>query len=246
MSLTSAYAKAWQDQYGLPPGWFVNTQPNDEIPLGLKGRLDDDTFQRTSLLTKLSGLVPTSPGPNDDSEWQFQSSSSIESSAAIEGKTGQSIAWLAGAKAGVKASFGRSAGVSAYGANKWFDRFPDLDVVKTILRGAVADGSLVEGDAVVVERQLTGKGLMLVSQGGEASIEALADASVAPHGVKIADFSAGLTVTKQNGAVALEKFGDGSVIAARVMHVGHRGMWWWRELVVVGITEITPAEQEAA
>lgn len=44
----------------------------------------------------------------------------------------------------------------------------------------------------------------------------------------------------------MEKFGDGAVIAARVMQVGHRGMWWWRKIVILGLDEVTLQQQEAA
>lgn len=245
MSLTSAYARAWQQQYGLPPGWFVNVQPNDAVTLGLKGRLMGDFFQRSGPLAQLSALVPKPPKPHDISEWQFQSSSGIAFAAAVKGGTSASTGWLGAAQAGVKASFGQEAGVSALGSHKWFHRFPDMDRVRVALREALTAGDLVEGDAVVVELQLTGRGVLLASQGGEASLEALAGASAAPGGVGIADFSADLSVTSKHGAVTMETFGDGAVIAARVMQVGHRGMWWWRRIVVLGLDAVPPRQQEA-
>ena len=245
MSLTSSYAKAWREQYGLGLGWFVNTQPNDKIALGLKGQLHGDSFGQSGAFAALSDLVPPPSTPTDNSEWLFQSTTSISVHSDVEGQTGVNIGWLGGAKAGVKASFGTEAGVSALGTHKWFDRFPDLDAVRARLRQAVADGTLVEGDAIVVERQLTGKGVMFVSNGGQASIEATASGSIAPGAVKIADFSLDLGVTKSQGAVTMEKFDDNSVIAARVMCVGHRGMWWWRKITLFGINPISPEQQEA-
>jgi hypothetical protein len=246
MSLTSAYARAWQQQYGLAPGWFVNTQPNDTIPLGLKGQVLGEYFQHSGPLAQLSRLMPEPSPPQDNSAWQFQSSSSIEFDAAVKGTTSGNIGWLGTAQAGVKASFGQEAGLSALGSHKWFHRFPDMDSVRTALRAAVAAGDLVEGDAVVVELQLTGPGVLLASQGGGASIEALASGSVSPAAVNIADFAGNLSVTKKHGAVTMEQFGDGAVIAARVMQVGHRGMWWWRRLVILGVEELSPREQETA
>lgn len=219
VSLTSTWADAWEKQYGLGPGWFVNTQPNDRIPLGLKGRLLGDTFQQSGPLAQLAALLPPQPPAPDNSGWQFQSSSGIHFDGAVAGSTAAPIDWLGGAKAGVKASFAREAGVLALGTHKWFHRFGDMDQVRAALRQAVADGDLVEGDAVIAELQLTGKGVLFVSQGGEASIEVLAGGSVAPAGTTLAEFSGHFNVARQQGAVAMEQYGDGSTIAARVMKV---------------------------
>jgi hypothetical protein len=246
MSLTGIYTRAWEKQYGLAPGWFVNTQPNDSIPLGLKGQVEGDAFRQSGPLARLTDLAPVPPHSNDHSEWQFQSSSSIDFDAAVAGHTSQNLDWLGASQAGIKASFGSQAGVLAVGARKWFHRFPDMDKVRSALRDAVTAGELVEGDAVVVELQLSGQGVMLCSQGGDASVEALASGAVSPGGVSIADFSGNLSVTKKHGAVTMEKFGDGTVIAARVMQVGHRGMWWWRKIIVMGLSEVSPRQQEAA
>lgn len=246
MSVTSTYAKAWQQHYGLAPGWFVNTQPNDPISLGLKGHLLGDAFQQSGPVARLEALAPKAPKPGKDSEWQFQSSSSIHVETAVKAQTAASIGWLGEAEAGIKASFGGEAGVAATGTHKWFHRFSDMNVVRTALREAVAAGELVEGEAVVVELQLTGKGLLIASNGGDSSIEAVTRGAVAPGGVSLADFSGSLLVTRRDGAVTMEKFGDGAVIAARVMQVGHCGMWWWRKLVVFGLDEVGARQKEMA
>lgn len=222
MSLTSVYAKAWRQQYGLPPGWLVNTEPNDPIPLGLKGQVLGDHFRRSGLLGQVAEIVVPPSEPPDHSSWQFQSSAGVHFETALEGATSGDIGWLGGAKAGITVSFDRQAGVSALGSHKWFHRYPDLDDVRSALRKAVTEGDLVEGDAVVVELQLTGKGVLVASQGGGASIVALANAEVAPGGVSIADFAGGFNATRQAGAVTMEQFGDGATIAARVIQVGFR------------------------
>ena len=247
MSLSDVYQDAWIDKYSLPTGWIVNNEPTKEIELGAVGRIDNGIFQRDSTLwlKSISGPEPNNNvRPQVDNAWNFQSNQNIKVNVVLGAQTAEAIKWLADASAGIEASFGKEAGVAIYGTTMWWDGYKDLDVVRLSIVDAAKSGKLQKGQAVVVERQISGKGVMLTAEGTDGAIKAKAKASVAPAHVTVATLSGNLEVVSTSGQSGVKSFGDDAIISMRILLLGKHGWFWWRRWYVAGATALGPDAEE--
>lgn len=247
MSLRDEYARAWQRKEGLNTGWIVNLDPTYPLGLGHVGVVDDNEFHyETDLAARgVGGLELRQPWGLDNTAWALQSNDEIRYSTGLAANTEGQLGAVGEAKIDVKVQFGRSAGVLMHGMAKWWDGFRDLGVLRAQIVQAARDGRLHAGESIVAERQLTGRGVAFIAQGQNASLDAEASASVAPGGLPpIGSLSGNISVAQASAGATLKSFPDGSVIAARVLYLGTRGWFWWREFEVFGAVEASPEEAE--
>lgn len=243
MSLQDVYEQAWIQKRGMGTGWIVNLEPTYHLVLGAVGVVDGQYFNPETTLDArgVTGLALDQNQRRDDTPWQFQSDSGISvnltSTGAIPEAPGK-VGW----KLSVK--FGKDAGASIHGAAMWWNGYEDLGFVRTAIVEAAKAGQLHEGESVVVAQQLTGTGFMSLAESQNASLTATASLDVSPAALPIGSLAAHLAVTKHSGGAELRRFADGTVLAARLLYLGHHGWFWWRRFVAYGGRPIDPLEVE--
>jgi hypothetical protein len=248
MSLHDTYAKAWIEDRGLPTGWIVNLEPAYNLALGAVGIVDGQDFNaETSLaLRGVTGLQLDPDQRRTDNPWQFHSNNGISvrlSSAGVTTVPGE--VGKAGWKLNVK--FGSHAGASVHGAAMWWNGYADLGVVRARIVEAAKSGRLHEGESIVVAQQLTGSGVLFLAKGTNASLTAAVSAKLNAAALPpISSLAGQLTVTKSSGGAQSQAFADGTVLAARLLYLGHHGWLWWRRFEAQGAFPLSDQEIEEA
>lgn len=249
MSLKEEYAQAWRNKKGLGLGWIVNLEPTKDLPLGAVGVVDGEDFryETTLALRKIVELGTTPDENSDPTPWLFQSNDSSHFSLGNAVTTAGAVGAIGQASWDIGVQFGSSAGAVAWGMSQSWDRYEDIGVVRARLLEAVKEGTLHVGESVVVERQLSGAGFVVTTESANASWNATVSADIAPGGgPDLASASADFAVGNASAATDYKRFGSGSVLAARVLQLGYRGFFWWREVAVFGgVEDIDPAQVEA-
>jgi hypothetical protein len=248
MSLHDTYAEAWKKDRGLPQGWIVNLEPTFNLALGAVGVFDGEAFNGETNLA-LRGITDLTLDPDQrrtDTPWQFHSNSGI--SVLLSSTGGGTVPGGAG-KAGWKLNvkFGSNAGASIHGASMWWNGYADLGVVRARIVEAAKSGRLHEGESIVVTRQLTGPGVLFLAEGKNASLTAAVSAKLNAAALPpISSLAGRLTVTKTAGGAQSQVFADGTVLAARLLYLGHHGWLWWRRFEVQGALPLSDREIEEA
>lgn len=246
MSLHDTYAKAWIRDRGLPAGWIVNLEPSYNLALGAVGVVDGQSFNgETNLVLRgVTGLQEDPDQRRTDNPWQFHSNNDISvtlsstGAAAVPGSVGK-----AGWKLHVK--FGSNAGASIHGAAMWWSGYADLGLVRAGIVEAAKSGRLHEGESIVVAQQLTGPGVLFLAQHNNASLTAAVSAQLNAAALPpISSLGGQLTVTKSAGGAQSQVFADGTVLAARLLYLGHRGWLWRRRFEAQGGRPLSDREVE--
>ncbi len=238
MSLKDIYAKAWAESRGLSAGWIVNMEPTFNLAIGSVGVVRDGEFNYESSLEqrKITGLQLDTNQKRQDTPWQFQSSDQIR----IDLSSGAETANVpVNANFSLTVSFGNEAGVSSHGTAMWWNSYADMGVVRAGIVAAARDGRLTEGQSIVVAQQLTGKGIVFSAEGSNASLSAAAAVN-APGGVlpTIGSFSGKLSLVNSSAGAQFVSFADGAVLAARVLYLGRKGWFWWRDFEAYGAMSV--------
>ncbi len=239
-TLKQVYAEAWRKHRGLGEGWIVNLEPTYNLALGAVGVVEGDEFRpETTLEQRGVGPLATdgaaSDGAPEPLPWQFQSNDGITVSTEVGATTPAAGGVVGSAALSASISFGSSQGVSIFGTSRWWNGYSDLGVVRREIVAAARAGQLHEGESIVVSQEITGAGVVFTSKGKNASIEVSGSADVAPGGApSIASLHAGLRVERASGGADYQSFADGSVLAARLLYLGRRGFFWWRDFVAFG------------
>ncbi|MCW2529611.1 MAG: hypothetical protein JWM76_4471 [Pseudonocardiales bacterium] len=247
MSLQDTWSKAWRTKYGLPLGWLVNLEPTQSVPLGEVGVVDDGHLAHETTLEQrgVNGLSVDPDSRRDDSEWQFASNEGISVDLSSAGKTDGPVAAIGKANWKLDLSFGAESGAASYGTAMWWTRYSDLGRVRSAVVEAAEQGRLHKGESIVVEQQVSGKGVLFLSQGSHGSLGAEANIDVKPGAVpSIASLSGLMHVSHSSGAAAAKSFSDGSVLAFRSLVLGTRGFFWWRQFEAFGALPTDPDELE--
>jgi hypothetical protein len=242
MPLQEIYAQEWANRRGLGPGWIVNLEPTYNLSLGAVGIVDGAYFngETTLDLRGVTGLQLDTNQRRDDKPWQFQSNSDISVGLSSSGTVAKKANW------DLKVNFGRAAGASIHGTAMWWNGYADLGLVRSAIVEAAQDGRLHKGESIVVSQQLTGSGVLFVAEGNNASLQATASVAIAPGGVTppIGSLSGGLSLVNSSGGAGMQSFGDGTVLAARLLYLGRRGWFWSRKFEVYGVLPIDEGQIE--
>jgi hypothetical protein len=248
MSLHDTYADAWIKDRGLAAGWIVNLEPAYNLALGAVGVVDGRTFNAETNLAQrgITGLATDPDQRRTDNPWQFHSNSDISvklsstGAAAVAGNAG-----TAGWRLDVK--FGGQAGASIHGAAMWWNQYADLGLVRAAIIDAANSKRLHEGESIVVAQQLTGPGVLFVAEGNDASLTAAVSAKLKAAALPPLSSLAGqLSVTKTTGGAQSQVFADGTVLAARLLYLGHHGWFWSRQFEARGGRPVSDREIEEA
>lgn len=241
MSLRDVYADAWRKRKGIGEGWIVNLEPTYNLSLGAVGVVSDGAFAPETTLERrgVAGLDVDANQKRGDTPWQFQSNDGINVQVGSAGNTTGAAAAIAHGAWDVSVEFGSEAGVSIHGLAQWWNAYADLGVVRAKIVEAASHGQLHKGESIVVTQHLTGPGVVFTAIGGNASIRASASADLAPGTVPpVASLAAKLSLVKSSAGAQFQTFDDRSVLAARVLYLGRRGFFWWRDFVAYGAVEV--------
>lgn len=247
MTLREVYAKAWIKRRGLGEGWIVNLEPAYNLALGAVGVVSGIDFLPETTLEQ-RGVTGLQIDPNQqrkDTPWQFQSNDQIEVEVGSSGKTSGASDVVGHASWDVAVKFGKEAGVSIHGTAMWWNGYADIGVVRAGIVDAARKGRLHKGESIVVTQQLTGAGVVFTAEGNNASIKASASADIAPGTLPpIGSLAGKLSLVNSSAGAQFQSFADGSVLAARVLYLGQRGWFWWRDFEAFGALEIDPDQIE--
>ncbi|GAA1825093.1 hypothetical protein ACFFOM_11945 [Microlunatus capsulatus] len=247
MSLRERYAEAWARRRGLGPGWLVNLEPTYNLDLGAVGVVSGLDFQPETTLA-LRGVPALQEDPTQqraDTPWQFQSNDEIALSVESSGKLSGLGGAIGAAGWDVTVSFGRQAGASLYGKAMWWRGYADVGVVRAAVVAAARDGQLHKGESIVIAQQLTGAGVLFTAEGSNATLRARASADVSPTAVpEIASLAGKLSVVQSSAGAQLQAFADGAVLAGRILYLGYRGWFWWRQFEAYGAFDVDPDQVE--
>jgi hypothetical protein len=247
VTLREVYAKAWIKRRGLGEGWIVNLEPTFNLVLGAVGVVSGLEFKPETNL-ELRGVTGLQVDPNQKREvtpWQFQSNDQIQVQVGSSGKIGGAAGAIGHAGWNVNVKFGQEAGATIHGTAMWWNGYADLGVVRASIVDAARNGRLHKGESIVVTVQLTGCGVVFTAEGHNASIETAASVDVAPGAVPaIGSLSGKLDVVNSVAGAVCQSFGDGTVLAARLLYLGQRGWLWRRDFVAYGALDMDPDQIE--
>ena len=244
MSAKRTFARAWSRARGLGDGWIVNLEPSRNLGLGAVGVLTDGEFQSETTLRNrgVRGLETDVDEQGRGQPWSFQTDRDIRVDVAV----GANIVGTESSSCELSVSFGQQSGVSIHGSGMWWNRYSDLGLVRAAIVAAARESTLHPGEAIVVAQQVTGAGIVFSSEGGSSLIHLSGNFEVpADPFPDVALMASRLRVVRSNGHVHAQSFSDGSVLAARLLYLGFRGWFWWRELTAFGALSRSPEQLEA-
>jgi hypothetical protein len=140
--------------------------------------------------------------------------------------------------------FGKKAGATVYGTAMWRNGYADLGVVRAAIVKAARDERLHKGESVVVTQQLTGAGVLFLAEGRDATLKATASIDVWRSRPPIGTLSGSLSLVNSSGGAEMQSFGDGMVLAARLLYLGTRGWFWSRKFQAYGALPLDNDEVE--
>lgn len=247
MSLRDLFAKAWSERRGLGSGWIVNLEPTYNMVLGAVGIVQGHDFKPETTLEQreVKGLKLDPNQKRDETPWQFSSNNEIDVSVGAEAKTDGAVGAIADGNVSVAVDFGNTAGVSIHGTAMWMPGYADIGVVRAAIVEAAREGRLRKGESIVVQQQVSGPGVLFTAEGNNARLEASAAASI--HGgvlPAVGALSGKLRTVNSRAGAQMQSFGDGAVLAARVLYLGRRGWFWWRDFHAYGALDTDPDQIE--
>jgi hypothetical protein len=144
------------------------------------------------------------------------------------------------AKAGIKANFATANSVYLSVQESYVERVKDIDKLRrTLLSGQLNDRFPI-GSAIVVERLVADKVLLLASRSAKSSFKATASGNVAPDLGSKASLAGRLSAVGSNAGVDMEQYSRGPVIlAVRAAILVQSGWLWWRRISVNGFDRMT-------
>jgi hypothetical protein len=221
--------------------WHGNWPLNSPRALGERGRFNGDSFVfgGQSALSFSSDPVRIL---RDAWEYLDADGSSVEL-----GGDASAPGWefLGPAKAGLRAQFARSESVYLSVSASYIDRVADVDDVKQALRAAHETGQYSIGTAVVVERLVADKTLLLASRSANSTLNATVAGDVSGTG-STASLAGHLKVIGSHSGVDMEQFGNGPVVLAfRSVILVRRGWLWWRRIEAAGLQPLDGARSLA-
>jgi hypothetical protein len=249
MALRDVYAKAWKERRGLGSGWIVNLEPTFNLPIGAVGIVDGNEFRHETTLEQrgVSGLQLDTHQRRNDTPWQFQSDNEIKLDVQAGAKGGAKAAARLKGSCNVTVKFGSEAGTSIHAAAMWWNSYADMGHVRSAVVEAARDGRLRKGESIVVTQQLTGSGVLFTSEGNNASLTVTASVNVPSNVVPPVSSLAGrLRLLNSSAGAQFQTFSEGSVLAARVLYLGWRGWFWWRDFEAYGALDVDRDQVEEA
>jgi hypothetical protein len=249
MKLRDVYAMAWKERRGLGSGWIVNLEPTFNLALGAVGVMEGNEFLPETTLDQrgVAGLQIDSGQRRDDTPWQFQSNDQIEIEVQAGAKAGGKTAAPLEGACNVTVKFGREAGAGIHAAAMWWNSYADMGLVRGAIVQAARDGRLHKGESIVVTQQLTGPGILFTSQGNNASLVVTASVDVQSGIVPPVSSLAGkLSLLNSSAGAQFQSFANGTVLAARVLYLGWRGWFWWRDFEAYGALDVDRDQIEEA
>jgi hypothetical protein len=233
MGLADVYQDAMQKHYQYPKGWMANWPPGYEQRLGVVGTISRGMLNYEAMLSDEGVIALEDPDHGTSAgAWNFQSSQGIKADVGVDAST-PGWEWIGNAKAGVQVAFGSNEGIVLGVGETHFERFRNIDEVKSSLLKAYQAGKLSLGQAVVVERHVADKGLLVVSHGSNGTFKGTASADITPGGTPpLASFAADLGVESSSEDLSVQQFPHGFTIAFRVAKIATSGFWWWTHVVV--------------
>jgi len=235
MSLAELYADAWRKKYGW--SWVPNFDPKYPIALGNVGRsISDEKFAYESTVGQRGIAAPAIESEEEgaDSSWSFQTSSDIAVNFVANAQGEPPIAWLGNAQVGIDVSFGKRAGVSIHGQSRRHRRYANMTALRDTVIDAAEQGKIHQGEAVVVEVQLSGPGVQFVGSGKNASLKVPLEASAPKVGVPLVELNGKLGIARDAVGAFFREFTGGSVVGYRALRLGKKGWFWWRRWDVAG------------
>lgn len=255
-SLGEMYTRALADDLAYQRGWIPNWPPSFPVELGRVGKI---VYDHASGITSLEGnnklaayeIIPgaAEDGPVGGSRtfsWGSKTTVEFEVNAALPGWQ-----WLAGARAGLKASFGHDGGMQAEADNPQHHSLPDTDNLRNALCEAGKNGLIEIGKSIVVEIESADKAMIVASESSSGALQVSTSADVLVGGVRLANFALGCNVHKQTGKAVVQSYPNRITTAFKALTIGTKGIWWWRHIDVSvaafdgDVTRFRSALQEA-
>lgn len=233
MTLGNIYREAWSGQFGLGRGWIPNWWPGTPIALGTRGVATSEGLRYQGTASDIGVDVRPGRAENFSGSWEFSSSRDIEASFGVDA-TVPGWEWLGNAQAGLSLSFSRGLGMYISAGPMGVERAADVDELSAALLLAAKGGRVAPGQSLVVEVQSTSNAVILASNGGGGEFKAFVNAELGESGAlgSVASCAGRLNVHRQSGSLTKQEYPNRVVIAYRVLTLGTRGWWWWREIAV--------------
>jgi hypothetical protein len=239
MSLGDVYQDALERVYELPQGWVANWPARFSRRLGEVGRVTPGGFNKDAMLSDKGINVSPDPDPGTPGgSWNFQSDKSISVAVNVNASV-PGWEFIGSAKAGLKINFGSSQGIVVGIGSTHQERLVNLDALRPELLAAANSGKLTAGQAIIVEVLIADTGIVVTSEGNNATLVATTNANLGVAGSpSLAAFGVDLSVTSGSHATSQETYPQGFSVAFRVLKLGARGWWWWKQFKVRGIGPI--------
>lgn len=185
--------------------------------------------------------------PKDGGPWDYSSSNAVDAKLGLDARA-PGWGWLGSASAGLSVSFGTSEGVYLSADSTVVERVANVDKLKSDLLTTAAKQGMPEGQSVVIERQISKKAVLVASEGGTSELKATVSGKVNVNpaaGGAVASLAGRLNFRSKKGSTFLQNFPDEFVLAYRIVTLGERGWWFWRQPAVHGILPLDGSAAEA-
>jgi hypothetical protein len=152
--------------------------------------------------------------------------------------------FIGSAKAGIKAEFTRADSVYFSVQGSYEERMTDIAKLRQQLLSVGPNGRFAIGSAVVVERVVADKVLLLVSSSSNSSFKATASGSFVPAAGIKASLAGHLSSVGATAGVNMEQYGSGPVVLAfRAVTLVKTGWLWRKRTSTSGFTSLAEDQQ---